>query len=374
MKPSAKIILDSITEQGHRLVTMEVVMHRFVLAEMNTHRAFSRNSASSRAIPFKKIFDRVDNSPALPWYWGKEQKGMQSGEELLATEQMACQGIWEEASKDALSKAWALHTIGVHKSLVNRLLEPFMWHTAIISATEWDNFFWQRCDPDAQPEMKAVADEMQRAYYTSIPKQLVHGQWHMPYIQDRDWDDARQILTGDNTVMVSPTMYELTDMLKKVSVARCARVSYLTHDGERSLETDIGLFEKLSVKLHPSPFEHVAKPIVVPQGYETQGSGSQGWSGNFHGWHQFRKDLPNENRQNFVPNLPDLMREYIIASPHGSARVEVPVGTVPSVTGKVGGGTYTLTSIKGTVARVTRPIKWDTPQDEVKKIMEEYDL
>jgi thymidylate synthase ThyX len=297
MKPSAKIIADSISPQGHRLTTMEVVMHRFILAEMNTHRAFSRNSASSRAIPFDSktskntIRYRVTNDEAFPVHWGKEQKGMQSGESFDEADIDKLVSIWRGTKKQALSHAVALYEMGLHKSLINRLLEPFMWHTAIITATEWDNFFWQRCHPDAQPEMKAVADEMQRAYYTSTPNKLTYGAWHLPYFEfDHDLGPLYEA-TGANRYP------DVVTAAKQVSTARCARVSYLTQDGKRDIQEDLNLFERLKGSGHWSPFEHVATPMLYPPG--TMHS-------NFNGWKQFRKEFPQENRRHFIPNLPEL--------------------------------------------------------------------
>lgn len=300
--PSAKIIADSISEQGHRLTTMEVVMHRFILAEMNTHRVFSRNSASSRAIPVGKIMGRVETNPAYPVHWGKEQKGMQSGDSFTDTEIEVLREDWRNASVEALNTAELLHKSGLHKSLVNRLLEPFMWHTAIITATEWDNFFWQRCDPAAQPEMKAVADRMQAAYFLSKPTLLVHGQWHLPYIKSRDNVDIIDVINEGDTARRIPSELEQMKTLKAVSTARCARVSYLTQDGIRDIREDIKLYERLKGSGHWSPFEHVATPYV-PQGNYNAASD---WSGNFNGWKQHRKEFHTENRLNFLPNLPEL--------------------------------------------------------------------
>lgn len=300
--PSAKIIADSINEWGQRLVTMECKFHRFILAEMNTHRVFSRNSASSRAIPYVKVRNRVIDDLAYPVKWASEQKGMQGGDELINEYKNAFMSTtWAVARHDAVNCADTIHELGLHKSLCNRLLEPFMWHTAIITATEWDNFFWQRCDPTAQPEMKAIADQMQIAYFSSVPKELAHGQWHLPYIQTQDWEIAYEI-RPDLTVL------GIVELLKQVSTARCARVSYLTHDGKRDLNEDINLFERLKGSGHWSPFEHVATPVAG----ETRQTVNHGivrsyyGTGNFIGWKQFRKEFPNENRTKFLPNLPEL--------------------------------------------------------------------
>src|ERR1700722_3009673 len=175
-KPSARVILDSISSAGHRLTTVETVMHRYVLAEFNTHRVFSRNSASSRAIPVKKQLNRVREDPAMPISWPKDQSGMQGGEELDPTKGLdgmyegSPHAVWLEARDAATDYAEKLSLLGVHKSVTNRLLEPFMWHTVIVTSSEWENFFALRCNPLAQPEIRAAADAMCEAISNSIPK------------------------------------------------------------------------------------------------------------------------------------------------------------------------------------------------------------
>lgn len=265
---SAKVICDSISPMGVRLITLEVVMPRIILAEFNTHRVFSRNSASSRAIPVEKMIERVQNDPFIPLYWGKNQRGMQANEELPAQTQEQARLMWLAARHEAIQFATMLSEFGVHKQITNRLLEPFLWHTVIVTATEWSNFFAQRCHPDAQPEMRLTAEAMRDAMDASTPKPIDYGQWHLPY------------MSGAEACME-------IGRAKMVSVARCARVSYLQHDGTRSVEKDIDLFEKLTQGGHWSPFEHVARPnFHYPHAYQ----------GNFRGWHQFRKDFPNESR------------------------------------------------------------------------------
>ena len=245
MGPKAKIIADSITPEGVRLTTMEIVCHRFVLAEFNTHRKFSRNSASSRAIPYAKMRERVIMNPAIPLVWATEQKGMQGGEPLDPGLVGNAKLAWLNAAGKAIEEADNLVKLGVHKSIANRLLEPFLWHTIIVSSTEWDNFFSQRCSPLAQPEIQAVAILMKRALEFSTPRKLIRGQWHTPYITERDLEDCERC--GEDP--------------KKVSVARCARVSYLTHDGARDVQEDAALFHRLrdADPPHWSPMEHVAR-------------------------------------------------------------------------------------------------------------------
>ena len=245
---------------------MEVVMHRFVLAEFNTHRVFSRNSASSRAIPITKRIKQIRDNLAYPVEWGSKQKGMQAGPVLDEIKETSARSVWKAASEVAISAAEALDTFEVHKQVVNRLLEPFLWHTAIVSSTEWDNFFTQRCSPLAQPEIHVVAEAMQDALNASSPTNVKHNKWHTPYIQPEEFG----LLTTQNRI--------------KVSVARCARVSYLTHDKRRDFDADLDLYKKLvsAQPPHASPLEHVATP-------------SNGITdGNFEGWEQWRHQLPPE--------------------------------------------------------------------------------
>lgn len=301
--PFAEVILDSVSELGHRITTMEVKFHRFILAEMNTHRVFSRNSASSRAIPVHKIISNLKNDPAYPVYWGKEQKGMQTGDKFDASQVSLLKQQWEDAAYYAIRRAQYLIQEGLHKSLVNRLLEPFMWHTAIITSTEWDNFFNQRCSPAAQPEMKAIADQMQLAYFKSVPAPVQFGEWHLPYVYEEDWDELNNIDPNNQ----SPT--SLLELMQKVSVARCARVSYLTHDGTRAITADLELHDRLEESGHWSPFEHVATPASGAE-YVLDGEGPNvnlyRRTGNFTGWEQLRKSHPEENQTQFIPNLDDL--------------------------------------------------------------------
>jgi thymidylate synthase ThyX len=226
---------------------MEVVMHRFVLAEFNTHRAFSRNSASSRAIPVHKQIERVRNDPAIPLTWPAEQKGMQGGDEIEKVTQARLN--WLEARKDAIAAAEDMVKLGVHKSIVNRLLEPYMHHTVVVTSVEWSNFFNQRCSPLAQPEIRAAAEAMRDALKNSIPVELQHLTFHKPYLDNETIDHVFEKESNPESILC------------KVSAARCARVSYLTQDGKRDYEEDLTLYERLVTArpAHWSPLEHVCR-------------------------------------------------------------------------------------------------------------------
>src|SRR5580693_3942450 len=183
---SARVLLDSRSPSGARLTTLEVRYPRFIHSEMMTHRVFSRNAASSRAIPIKKMIAAAREDPALPVYWGRNQTGMSAREAVAPDVEARARAEWQAALEDALRHAerLAAKDIDLHKQLVNRLLEPFAWITVIITASEWSNFFTQRCHPDAQPEIKHVAELMLDAYRRSTPGVVPDGGWHLPLIQD----------------------------------------------------------------------------------------------------------------------------------------------------------------------------------------------
>jgi hypothetical protein len=252
----ARVIEDSAYRSGTRLTTFEIKTWRFVLAEFNTHRMFSRNSASSRAIPIRKQLERIQDDPAIPLKWPSEQKGMQGGEELdLAGRHMA-RSAWEDAKEAALESARELMKLGVHKSVTNRILEPYMWHTIVVTATGYDNFFKQRCSPLAQPEIRYTADLMHHALKGSVPRHLEPGDWHLPYMRDEDWDWASDLYGKSDDVNLAYRE------LAKVSAARCARTSYLTQGGIRDVQEDLNLFKRLidADPKHWSPLEHPATP------------------------------------------------------------------------------------------------------------------
>lgn len=275
MAHSAKILAHSISPVGVQLATMEVVLPRIVLAEFNTHRMLSRNSASSRAIPVEKMIKMVLANPYIPTHWGKNQKGMQADQEVDAETALLATSDWLTARDYAVHVATHMLELGIHKQITNRLLEPFMFHTVLVTSTEWSNFFNLRCHPAAHPDIRKVAELMRDALAESTPKQLNYGEWHLPLLQDDerwaiDWKDA------------SPQI--------KISVGRCARVSYLTHDGKRDPQADIDLHDSLLANGHMSPLEHVARPTdggLTMDGYVS-------WSGNFRGWTQYRKTIEGE--------------------------------------------------------------------------------
>lgn len=296
----AKVLADSQSPAGYRLTTLEATFPRFVLAEFNTHRVFSRNSASSRAIPIAKQLRRVLEDPYVPIEFGSNQPGMQAGPALDGEKQEAAEREWLNARDDAVRRVLGLVTdpdtaqgdllgtleqieeaarakdrpdawLNVHKQVANRLLEPFMWHTVIVTATEWENFWNLRCHPDAQPEIRLVAETMRDAAAASEPVELAEDEWHLPLVRPEDRDQTGSI-----------------EDLIKVSAGRCARVSYLTHAGKRDLGADIELHDRLLESGHMSPLEHPARPLSADELERGE------WSGNFRGWHSYRKSIKGE--------------------------------------------------------------------------------
>lgn len=289
MTIEAKIICDSVGPNNVRLTTYVLKYPRFIHSEFMTHRMFSRNASSSRAIPFEKQVDMIIADPAMPLEFRENKRGMQAGEAVA--DQDKCKKIWLEAMQRAVEQAYALADKGVHKQYVNRLLEPFAHISVVLTATEYSNFFALRHHSMAQPEIAELAKLMWKEYQNNTPIPLGPGQWHLPFVS---------ITEQHNHFAEGGISWE---PLIKASVARCARVSYLTHEGkEPSKEEDFKLYDRLlgSQPIHASPAEHQA------QARESSYEGAIEWhltknefSGNFRGWIQYRKTLLNENINSF---------------------------------------------------------------------------
>lgn len=333
-KISAKVIADSKNELGNRITTMEVIFPRFILAELNTHRMMSRNSASSRAIPFEKMLKMVKETPFIPIAWQKDHKGIQ-GTEYRSDETGVHTHNWLAARDNAVASAEFMAANEVTKQLCNRLLEPFMFHKVLITATEWENFFALRCPKyqltltgiiyrsrkdcikgenlkgrnegnelewltynrgQAEIHMMELAEQMWDAMNESTPKELKAGEWHIPFGDGIDNKDAGKVL--DITCPMQPQSVgwrtsAIQDIKIKIATARCARVSY-TVVGEEgkpaNYENDIKLHDRLAESGHWSPFEHCA--YAMSEDYKDT---PDIWSGNFKGFVQYRKRFNNEN-------------------------------------------------------------------------------
>lgn len=262
----SKVICDSIGRHGHRITSFVFTYPRFIHAELMTHRVFSRNAASSRAIPIQKMIDDVKKCPARPVHWGRNQKGMQANEALSRDEALRAIALWDKAALQAIGIAQEMVDLGVHKQVANRLLEPFAHITTLVTATDFHNFFSLRADPDAQPEFQTLAFHALNSYLDSTPKVLAPGEWHVPF--------------GDRM----PDALTIAQQLM-IATARAARISYLTFEGQINPSEDYRLHDRLKEGGHWSPFEHSAQCAETSER-----------SGNFIGWLQYRKQFPGENR------------------------------------------------------------------------------
>lgn len=234
-----QVIADSIADDS-RITSVQVKYPRFILPQLNTHRVFSRSTASSRAVPTAKLIAMVRGNPVMPVHWGANQAGMVAESEMDEARIAAAKIVWAEAAETAANIAQELAKIGVHKQIVNRILEPFMWAETIITATEWDNFFKLRIADDAQPEIQALAKAIKKAMDESVPVERV---FHLPYLREDELSDSCWTYAQK----------------AKISAARCARVSYLNHNKQMpSVDEDFALANRLIEAGHMSPFDHQA--------------------------------------------------------------------------------------------------------------------
>lgn len=271
----AEIIADSINDAGERITTFILTYPRYIHSEFMTHRLFSRNAASSRAIPIEKMMKMIEDDPVIPEFWGKNQKGMQSFEPFTDPNDLKrLKKLWLYGRNYALDIVSELDEANLHKQWANRPLEPWMHITVLCTATHYNNFFKLRAHPDAMPDFQVLAFKMLDRYLNRTPDLVEPLGWHIPYSDKM------------------PDTDQVTKL--KIAVARAARLSYLTQDGVIDIEKDIELFERLRKSGHWSPFEHVAQCAPGTR------------SGNFVGWVQFRKDFMDESGQDV--NLAEILK------------------------------------------------------------------
>lgn len=272
---SAKVLADSTNCCDNRLTTMELTYPRCVHSEFMTHRMFSRNAASSRAIPVEKMIEQVERDPFIPIHWGKAQKGMQAYEVLDEYGQFHSERMWLATRDATVHSVRYLLGLGLHKQIANRLLEPWMWITVIATGNEgaWNNFFALRCHHEAEPHIQKIAEMAREVRRQATPQKLSDGQWHLPLIG----------FEGDELLSVEDQV--------KVSVGRCARVSYLTMNGVRDTLKDVELHDRLLASKHFSPFEHVAQHSYSWIPDDESGNLGKGWT-------QYRKTLKGEYQNN----------------------------------------------------------------------------
>lgn len=351
-KINAEIIADSVNEHGNRITTFVLTYPRIVHAEFLTHRLFSRNAASSRAIPVVKMMKDIETNPFYPVAWQKNHSGMQGTEYFESADDIQdCKDAWKYGMKEALATARMLKSHDATKQIINRVLEPYQWYTCIVTATEYDNFFELRCPqytfesgyvddyvyksrkdflnfvplPDNADNYKGwtdldwlkrnkgageihislLAEAMWDARNESEPKQLKAGEWHIPFGDKMDMNRLYPEPQGQS--QEEADAYVMDKMIK-IATARCARVSYLNFESKDDYEADVKLYDRLLAMRHMSPFEHCARAMSEEE-YETKVMGdvfirsnhngvelnfsdnSLGWSGNFRGFVQLRKEI-----------------------------------------------------------------------------------
>lgn len=305
---NAELLSFSENPLGNRLATFLVTMPRSILAEGNTHRALSRNAASSRAMPTRVLVNRVIEDPYIP-DWTKNGSGM--GGERMSADQLATMDIRWLVNRDRSIASVLYQITGVeysseeirhmpyefiaglidseknkpHKQDINRILEPWVFMEWVVSGTDWANFFFQRVHRAAHPAFQEVAYRMAKLYLTTCPKKLEWMEWHLPFVDEDDWDIAAKE-TGGNE---SHFMQDIGLILAKVSSARCGRVSFAKQGDGKTLAEDLDWFQRHIYEnaatgnpQHVSPAEHAAHAC-------------QGRHGNFNGFYQLRKMIPGEN-------------------------------------------------------------------------------
>jgi thymidylate synthase ThyX len=301
--PSAKIVAHSQAPSGEELITFELELHRFILSQLNTHRGLSKNVQSSRAIPISKMIEQVSNDPAMPIHWGKNQRGMVAEIECnnpvyihsiggQYEGEYTREGAWKVAALLMAQVASSFEYNGYSKEVVNRLLEPWMKTKAVVTGTRkaFDAFFKLRCHPDAQAEIRVLAERMREALLQSTPNKLKYGEYHLPYVNHSDFPPSEFGLKRD-----------LIAAKVKVSCSCAAQVSYRRLDD--SLEKALKVYDMLNLPIngaypddppHYSPTEHVAKIENVDKEL----------SGNFHSdvFFQYRKALEYGIEYTFLEN------------------------------------------------------------------------
>lgn len=319
---TARLVAHSKSEvDGKEIATFELVYPRFIHSEFMTHRLFSRNASSSRAIPIKKTIQAVKGSPARPIHWGKNQPGMQAKSELLGWRRKVGEASWNIAAKAVGWIAKAMDKVGVHKQVANRILEPFQFIKVVVTATDYNNWFWLRDHEDAQPEIAEVARLMKGCLDESKPTELGVGEWHLPYVKIAVKYDNAGINSVANAIgqeikengpgsprqrILLRAMGMTLDEALKVSSSCCAQVSFRKSD--QSVEKAVRIYDRLveSEPVHASPFEHQATPmgdfpvgdgINWPEGVTHMDRNGDYWSGNFCSWIQHRQLIPNHAKR-----------------------------------------------------------------------------
>lgn len=299
----ASLIKHSIAN-GIAIATFILEYPRIIHSELMTHRVFSRNSASSRAIPTKAVISDIRDNPADIVWWGKNMTGMQAKEELTGWRLKAAKILHVLGRESAILISRLQLAVGLHKQIANRRLETYQNIRVVVTSTEWNNFFALRNHPDAQPEFQLLASMMYSTMSSSVPEILKPGHWHIPYIHTVINEDGNQEFyffnPNDQTDLLRA--FSLNDALK-ISASLAAQESYRKSDS--SLEKAEVIWERLvgSAPVHASPTEHQAMAMQYAKsvndswesGITHMDRNDNYWSGNFRGFIQHRQLIPNHH-------------------------------------------------------------------------------
>lgn len=301
---AAKILKYTISPDGIPLATFELEYPRFILAELNTHGMLSKNTASSRAITIEAMVKLVEDSPVIPIYWGKKNKGMSAIEEIGDAEKEEAKKLWLSLRNEAIKTAKEFDRLQLHKQIANRILEPWVPVKTVVSGTELANFFWLRYHRAAQPEFAFLAGEMYNALKNCSPTLLRYGEWHLPYVESVRNEKGTLIYFNEEGDEIS------IEEARKLSASCCAQVSYrkLNQSGEKAEDIFNKLINTDNQPVHASPVCHQATPINLTKGDFENGithmdKDGMLWSANFRGWIQFRKLIKNESVPGFYIDI-----------------------------------------------------------------------
>lgn len=282
------LIADSVNyATGVRLCTFQLIdVPKFVLFDISRHRTFSFSVESSRAIPVKKLVERVRNETFIPEVWGSNQAGMGEGAPLSEDDSIQANHAWGYAARACANVSEELAGLNVHKHHANRPMDWIAPISFIFTSCNAgiENFLKLRLPYGVQPELRFIASRAQELYDTSEPKVLEPGDWHLPFITQEDWDEHRDVTA-----------------LRIISAARCARTSYARMGEVFPFEKDRELvYDRLVKYGHWSPLEHQAMALSVAQvqndRWDYYVTGEQSILSNFHPcWKQWRKLFRDES-------------------------------------------------------------------------------
>lgn len=308
----AKVILASqATNSRRKVYTLHLRYPRIIHAEMMTHRVFNRNARSSRAVPIKTMLNEIRNDPFIPWHWTRIQAGMQGvggwDQKILL---QGAAGLFDDVDLSVSREAAWLHGRDMmadlaesfakaeyHKQVANRLVEPFMWMDMLVTSTHWANFLHLRDHKDAEPHIRDLAVLVGQALKEAEVQQLKPGEWHLPFVTEEDNKLAYEHVLAQTGLSGTLNHMMALDVLKKISSARCARISYKPFDGDGSFERELERFEQLvgNDAVHASPLEHQCTPDELFDDVgDEQYFACPDLHGSLTGFIQFRKTVPNE--------------------------------------------------------------------------------